>query len=81
MAESFKHKPGNGSLFKNNYKEKEQQPDFQGSIVLQDGTEQQIAGWKKEGANGPFISLSISDPYEKKDQNKPSVTVDDLNFD
>ena len=35
MAESFKHKPGNGSLFKNNYKEKEQQPDFQGSIVLQ----------------------------------------------
>ena len=64
MAESFKHKPGNGSLFKNQYKEKDTQPDFNGTIILQDGTEQQIAGWRKEGAKGPFISLSIKDPYK-----------------
>lgn len=81
MAESFKHKPGNGTLFKNQYKEKETQPDFNGTIVLQDGTEKQIAGWRKEGANGPFISLSISDPYVKEEKKAQNVTIDDLNFD
>mgnify|MGYP003662405144 CR=1 FL=1 len=63
----FKQKPGFGSIFKNDYKDKESQPDYKGKIMLQDGTEQQIALWIKEGANGKFFSASLSDVYVKPD--------------
>ena len=39
----FKQKPGFGSIFKNDYKTADNQPDYKGKILLQDGTEQQIA--------------------------------------
>jgi len=61
----FKHKPGSGSAFKNSYKDKETQPDYKGSVVLNDGTEQQIAIWIKEGNNGKFFSIALSDVYVK----------------
>ena len=64
MAE-FKQKPGFGSIFKNDYKTAENQPDYKGKILLQDGTEQQIALWIKEGANGKFFSAALSDVYIK----------------
>ena len=72
--DKFKNKNGNGSLFVNNYKEKETQPDYKGSIVLQDGTEKQIAGWKKQDKNGKYyLSLSLSDIYKKKVNNESKV--------
>ena len=78
----FKHKPGSGSIFKNNYKEKDTQPDYKGTCVLQDGTEQQVAIWVKEGNNGKYFSMALSDVY-KKDDSKPAESVkqdDDLPF-
>ena len=57
-----------------NYKEKETQPYYKGSIVLQDGTEKQIAGWKKQDKNGKYyLSLSLSDIYKKKVNNENKV--------
>tara|TARA_R110000850_G_scaffold98195_1_gene204130 strand:- start:563 stop:904 length:342 start_codon:yes stop_codon:yes gene_type:complete len=78
----YKGKPGFGSIFKNDYKSAENQPDYKGKILLKDGTEQQIALWIKEGANGKFFSASLSDVYVKQDAN---VTIenpkeDDLPF-
>lgn len=61
----FKQKPGFGSIFKNDYKTGDNQPDYKGKILLQDGTEQQIALWVREGANGKFFSAALSDPYIK----------------
>ena len=46
---SYEHKIGNGSLFKNTNKTNDNQPDYSGSIKLQDGKDQQIAAWIKEG--------------------------------
>tara|TARA_R100000664_G_scaffold9928_2_gene16508 strand:+ start:1095 stop:1355 length:261 start_codon:yes stop_codon:yes gene_type:complete len=70
----FKNKNGYGSLFVNNYKEKETQPDYKGNIVLQDGTEKEIAGWKKQDKNGKyFLSLHLSDVYIKKVDNESKV--------
>ena len=64
--EQFKHQDGNGSIFKNENKTPENnQPDYRGSIVLQDGVEQQIAGWIKKGNKGSYLSLKLSDPYIK----------------
>jgi hypothetical protein len=77
----YEHKAGNGSLFRNSNKTPENnQPDYSGQIMLQDGKMQQIAGWVKEGQKGKFFSLKLSDPYVKE-EGKQEVKVDeDLPF-
>ena len=84
MAE-YEHKAGNGSIFKNQYKENDNQPDYKGSIKLQDGSDKELAAWVKQDKNGnSFLSLAISDPYVKKDEPKPiqnsNDKADDLPF-
>jgi len=69
----FKQKPGFGSIFKNDYKTAENQPDYKGKILLQDGTEQQIALWIKEGQNGKFFSAALSDVYVKPNNDNAST--------
>ena len=79
---SYEHKMGNGSLFKNTNKTNDNQPDYSGSIKLQDGKDQQIAAWIKEGTKGKFFSLKLSDPYVKPESNsvETSQNSDDLPF-
>ena len=79
---SYEHKIGNGSLFKNTNKTNDNQPDYSGSIKLQDGKDQQIAAWIKEGAKGKFFSIKLSDPYVKPESNsvETSQNSDDLPF-
>ena len=77
---SYEHKNGNGSLFKNTNKTSENQPDYSGSIKLQDGTDQQIAAWVKEGAKGKFFSIKLSDPYVKPETAQIANSSDDLPF-
>lgn len=79
---SYEHKIGNGSLFKNTNKTNDNQPDYSGSIKLQDGKDQQIAAWIKEGTKGKFFSLKLSDPYVKPESNsvETSQNSDDLPF-
>lgn len=59
---SFTHKPGTGSLFKNQYKNKDNQPDLTGKIVLsrdlKAGDELKISAWKKTTDKGVFLSIS-----------------------
>lgn len=79
-----------GSLWKNEKKEKETQPDFTGSINVE-GKEYFLNGWKrKDGANpkAPLLSFSVMPKTEgyNATQNKseevfPSgITEDDLPF-
>ena len=79
MAKSKGPNPGFGGLFKNQYKEEKNHPDFTGSIALDDALldaaeadgQLRVAGWKREDKNGnPFISLSIQKQMEKKDKSK-----------
>ena len=77
---AYEHNNGNGSLFKNTNKTNDNQPDYSGSIKLQDGTDQQIAAWVKEGAKGKFFSIKLSDPYVKQEAATVSETSDDLPF-
>ena len=48
-----------GVLFKNDRKEKDTHPDYKGSINA-DGVEYWISAWMKEGANGKFMSFSLT---------------------
>jgi len=77
---SYEHKNGNGSLFKNTNKTSENQPDYSGSIKLQDDTNQQIAAWVKDGEKGKFFSIKLSDPYVKPETAQVAETSDDLPF-
>lgn len=56
----FTPKPSTGSLFKNDRKSKDHQPDYKGTITLADGSTLQIAGWVSQGANGKYLSLKLS---------------------
>ena len=79
-------KPGTFTLFKNEYKEKENQPDYKGDGAGVDGTPLEIAGWIKESRNGKkFISLKVQEPREKGDsipqaspKQMPKHDLDDL---
>jgi len=68
MSDPFQHKPGRGSLFKNDYKTTENHPDAKGKIVahrdIREGETLEIAAWTKTGSKGRFQSLELSDAWE-----------------
>lgn len=78
----MEQKNNSGVAFKNNYKERETQPDFKGNVIV-NGTPMDVAMWVKKDKNGnDYFSFSFSEPYVKKDepQSAPSTSNDDLPF-
>jgi uncharacterized protein (DUF736 family) len=66
-----------GVLFVNDRKEKENQPDYTGNIVM-GGVKKRLAGWKKTSKSDPsmtFLSISVSDFQEQSAQQ--SIQNDD----
>jgi hypothetical protein len=49
-----------GALFRNQRKEKDAQPDYNGDVTIA-GVKYRLAGWLKDGKNGKFLRLSVSD--------------------
>jgi hypothetical protein len=47
-----------GALFRNQRKDKDSQPDYNGDVMI-GGTKYRLAGWLKEGKNGKRPSESI----------------------
>tara|TARA_R110000744_G_scaffold146105_1_gene258929 strand:- start:1667 stop:1906 length:240 start_codon:yes stop_codon:yes gene_type:complete len=71
-----------GVLFVNDRKEKENQPDYTGNVVV-DGVKKRLAGWKKTSKSDPsksFLSLSVSDFQEKAPEPEAQVKEEDLPF-
>ncbi len=65
---AYELKDGQGSLFKNERREKDTHPNLQGTILVA-GVEYWISGWTKEGAKGRWISLSV----KPKEAAKPAA--------
>lgn len=57
---AYQHRENRGSLFKNDRKTKETQPDYTGSGLI-NGNEMRIAAWIKDGGKGKFMSLKFQD--------------------
>lgn len=78
---AFELKEGQGSLFKNEKKEKESQPDYTGKVMI-GGVEKRLAGWKKQTKNGgTFLSLQVSE-FQAKQEAPASTpaTEEDMPF-
>ena len=61
---AFEHKDGQGTLWKNKYKEAgDNKPDFKGTLKLLDGQVVEIASWFK-GQEPQFQSVQIQIPRE-----------------
>lgn len=70
---AFELKDGQGSLFKNTKKQKENHPDYQGECKV-GGVKYRISGWKKKSAKGTdWLSLSVQPDRagEKHDDGTP----------
>ena len=83
---AFETKPSTGALFKNDRKEEERHPDYNGKIALPDGTEHFLNAWIKTAKSGKkFMSLSIGKPVQWKGDAGPRASLkselsDDIPF-
>ena len=79
---AFEHKEGSGSLFKNKFKTKENQPDRNGDFKL-NGKLYKISGWLKKDKNGEdYLSLSIKEKEDRaaapvREGRRPSREITD----
>ena len=67
-----------GILFKNDRKERDNQPDYKGSTTVK-GVAYWISGWKKQGQNGTFLSLALTEkdqPAQEQGESRPAPPDD-----
>lgn len=68
----YEHKRDRGSMFENDHKEKDAQPDFTGSVNI-NGTIYWISGWKDMTAAGKRkISLAVKLQEERQEEQRPT---------
>jgi hypothetical protein len=75
---AFQHKPGTGTIFKNERKQAANHPDRVGQIMTPDGKLWDVAGWMKEGKKGPFLSLSVKEPRQNPEHDEPARRSTDI---
>lgn len=64
---AYEPKTNTGSLFRNDRKEKESQPDYRGSVNI-DGKKLEISAWIRKTKDGSksYLGLTFKPPYEKE---------------
>lgn len=78
---AYEQRDNSGSLFRNDRKEKETQPDYTGNALI-GGVEYYLNAWLKEGKRGKFFSFSFKPKNETGQQGmqKARAVVEDDGF-
>jgi hypothetical protein len=78
---AYEMRPGGGSLFKNDKRTEERQPNLKGRVMLPNGEVRWVSAWTKKTAAGEsWISLNIGDLCQVQGgdvQPKPAVVLSD----
>ena len=70
-------KNNSGAIFKNN-KTKDTQPDYRGTVKVND-KEMEISLWVKESAKGTkYFSASFQEPFTKPTTTEPNVKINNI---
>ncbi len=64
---AYEQRDNSGALFRNERKEKENHPDYQGNAMI-GGVEYYISAWVKDGKKGKFFSFSFKPKDESRQQ-------------
>jgi uncharacterized protein (DUF736 family) len=73
---AYEQRDNTGSLFRNDRKNNEKSPDYNGSCLI-GGREYWINGWVKESKSGKkFFSFAFKEKEERKVDPAPSKTTD-----
>ena len=73
-------KNNSGAIFKNN-KTKDTQPDYKGTVKVND-KEMEISLWFKESAKGTkYFSASFQEPFVKPTTTEPNVKINNIEND
>jgi hypothetical protein len=64
---AYEQRDNSGALFRNDRKEKESHPDYQGNALIS-GVEYYISAWVKDGKKGKFFSFSFKPKDESRQQ-------------
>ena len=74
---AFEHKANSGSIFRNDRKSRDSQPDHRGDCKI-DGTDYWISAWVNE-TNGGTKYFSLK--FEPKEGKSPATTSPTIEFD
>jgi hypothetical protein len=77
---AYQLKDGQGSLFKNERKEKDTHPTHKGEIMI-DGKLYWLSAWVKEGKKGRFFSLSAKRKDETPDRREAPKSAPAADYD
>lgn len=69
-----------GALFKNDRKERDNQPDYKGDVLI-NGQEYWISAWLKQGKAGKFLSLAFTAKEPKPEPAAQAKTTQAADFD
>lgn len=73
---AFEQRDNTGTLFKNNRKEKDTHPDYDGTCLI-DGVEYYMNAWIKDGAKGKFMSFSFKPKQAQQGKSAPRQMAND----
>lgn len=61
---TFEKRDNSGALFRNDKRENDKQPEYNGSVTI-GGVDYWISGWVKDGQKGKFFSLAFKPKQER----------------